>query len=491
MAIFFIFFYEKNGPHFGIIGSANQPIGPKETVRVKSIKSSVHRKFHALPMLRFNDQKLTSFAGIVLWQKLLLQLDVKASLIRCFSHLPGGTYGHGVIMLLLVVHLVLGYRRLQDMRYYADDPLVPRALGLSKLPDVATVSRQMATMDEACVTNLRRYNRDLVLDRLVKLNTARITLDFDGSVIGTTRFAEGTAVGFNRKKKGQRSYYPLFCTVAQSGQVLDVCHRPGNVHDANGAKAFIKGCIEALRARLPTVLIEVRMDSAFFSDEIVSMLDELNVQYTISVPFERLAALKQQIEGRKRWRRMNWRCGYFETHWKPKSWKRKRRFICLRQKDRLQHKGPIQLDLFIPHDYDYEFKVIVTNKTLGARRVLTYHNGRGAQEGLFAELKSQIQMDYVPTRRQAGNRAFLMAALLAHNLNRELQMQCRPAARKTTEKRAPLWRFEQLGTLRKKIIQRAGRLTNPGGKLTLTMSANDAVQKELLNYLDRLQLAAT
>ena len=100
-------------------------------------------------------------------------------------------------------------------------------------------------------------------------------------------------------------------------------------------------------------------------------------------------------------------------------------------------------------------------------------------------------MDYVPTRRQAGNRAFLMAALLAHNLNRELQMHCRPAARKTTEKRAPLWRFEQLGTLRKKIIQRAGRLTNSGGKLTLTMSANDTVQKELLNYLDRLQLAAT
>ena len=85
------------------------------------------------------------------------------------------------------------------------------------------------------------------------------------------------------------------------------------------------------------------------------------------------------------------------------------------------------MDLFIPHDYGYEFKVIVTNKTLGARRVLTYHNGRGAQEGLFAELKSQIQMDYVPTRRQAGNRAFLMAALLAHNLNRELQMHCLPA----------------------------------------------------------------
>jgi hypothetical protein len=30
----------------------------------------------------------------------------------------------------LVVHLLLGYRQLRDLRYYADDPLVKRTLGL-------------------------------------------------------------------------------------------------------------------------------------------------------------------------------------------------------------------------------------------------------------------------------------------------------------------------------------------------------------------------
>ena len=62
--------------------------------------------------------------------------------------------------------------------------------------------------------------------------------------------AEGTAVGFNKKKKGARSYYPLFCTVAQTGQVLDLLHRPGNVHDSNGAEAFILQCVEMVRHRL-------------------------------------------------------------------------------------------------------------------------------------------------------------------------------------------------------------------------------------------------
>ena len=108
---------------------------------MKCTKTATHRKFHALPALQFSDQKLTSFAGIVLWQSLFQTLDVKASLTRCFSHLPGSsTYGHGVIMLLLTIHLVLGYRRLQDIRFYADDALVRRALGLTSLPDASTVA---------------------------------------------------------------------------------------------------------------------------------------------------------------------------------------------------------------------------------------------------------------------------------------------------------------------------------------------------------------
>lgn len=52
--------------------------------------------------------------------------------------------------------------------------------------------------------------------------------------------------------KGTRSYHPPFCTVAQTGQVLDVWHRPGNVHDSSGARAFMLTCIREIRQILPT-----------------------------------------------------------------------------------------------------------------------------------------------------------------------------------------------------------------------------------------------
>ena len=457
---------------------------------MKFSKSTIHRKTHALPILKFEDQKLTSYAGLIVFQSLFVKLGLKEKLTRCFRHLTlSPIFGHGVVTMLLIVHLLLGHRRLQDIRYYQDDPLVKRLLGVSRIPDVATLSRTLSGMDKRSVEQMRQVNRQLVGSRLQALRPARVTLDFDGSVIATGRFAEGSAVGFNRKKKGQRSYYPLFCTLAQTGQVFDVWHRPGNVHDSNGAQAFIEASIGEIRVILPHCIVEVRMDSAFFSDAIVAMLEALDVEFTISVPFERFAVLKNLVESRKRWRGLNERWSFFETQWKPKNWHRRHRFVCIRQRSRVQHKQAVQLDLFVPYEFGYDFKVIVTNKPISAKKVLTYHNGRGAQEGLFAELKSQTQMDYVPTRKLVGNQVYVLAAMLAHNMNREMQMQSLPKARQTTERRAPLWQFEQLGTLRRKLIQRAGRLTKPQGQLTLTMSANDTVKSELLHYLDRLKQA--
>jgi hypothetical protein len=140
-------------------------------------------------------------------------------------------------MLLLVVHLLLGYRELRELRYYQEDEMVKRVVGLKRLPDVATVSRRLAQADPHSVERVRAENQRLVLERAVQLALVRVTLDFDGSVVSTGRRAEGSAVGFNKVKKGQRSYYPLYATLAQSGQVLDVLHRPGNVHDSNGAPA--------------------------------------------------------------------------------------------------------------------------------------------------------------------------------------------------------------------------------------------------------------
>jgi len=153
-------------------------------------------------------------------------------------------------------------------------------------------------------------------------------------------------------------------------------------------------------------------------------------------------------------------------------------------------KEPIQLDLFVPHEVGYEFKVIVTNKWASGKKILMYHNGRASQESVFGELKSQSHMDYIAVRRLLGNQLYMLAAVMAHNLTRELQMATRPPDRGTTEKRTSLWVFEELRSLRHRLIQRAGRFTNPQGNLTLTLSDNECVKEGLLNFLEAFEEAA-
>jgi len=450
----------------------------------------VRGKAGAIPELRFEEQSLTSFAGLVVFQQLFAKLELKRRLWGCFRHLSGSpVYGPHLIVMLLVVHLLLGYRELRDSRYYRDDEMVKRLLGLKRLPDVATMSRGLAAADQRAVDNVRMQNRALVLERLDALGLARVTVDFDGSVLSTGRHAEGTAVGFNKQKKGRRSYYPLFGTIAQSGQVLDVHHRPGNVHDSNGARAFMEGCLSAVGGILPGSQLETRMDSAFFSEEIIEALDEQGVEFTASVPFERLTALKGMVESRRRWRTIDDELSYFECRWKPKSWSTKHRFVFIRKRVHRQNKAPLQLALFVPHEEGYEFKVIVTNKRLSAKKVTLFHEGRGSQEGVFAELKTDCQMGYVPVNTCVGNQLYMYAAIFAHNITRELQMLAHPCERATTAKRAALWTFQQLDTLRRNVIQRAGRLIRPNGHLVLSMNANPAVEAETLHYLDALRAA--
>jgi len=458
---------------------------------MKHSKSDVRCKTTSLPKLRFDDQKLTSFAGLVVFHQLFFDLQLKRRISRCFvQRTLCPIFSTTSIVLLLIVKIILGYRRLRDVQYIKNDPVVLRLLGMKKMPDASTISRQLRLMDDRSVEKVQRLQRALVVEGLEREQLARVTLDFDGSVLGTCRLAEGAAIGFNRKKKGQRSYYPLYSTVAQTAQVLSMMHRSGNVHDSKDAIPFIRECVETVRKALPQAKIETRMDAAFFSEAIIELLDELGVEYTISVPHQRYHSINDHIKQRCRWRPMNDNAHYFEKSLSLKSWSiPPHRFIFVRQCCKVQDKEPLQLDLFVPHDFNYQYKAVVTNKSSNANNVIANHEGRGSQEGLFAELKSQAALSYIPCNTWNANKLYMLCTVIAHNLCKELQMRHRDRDRNTTSKRPALWKFCQIGTLRKRIIQRAGRLIRPKGEWTLSMAANDAVRDEMMQYLSTQALA--
>ena len=54
---------------------------------MKCSKAAIHRKTHRIPEIKFEDQRLTSFAGLVVYQSLFSRIGLKRQLAGCFRHL--------------------------------------------------------------------------------------------------------------------------------------------------------------------------------------------------------------------------------------------------------------------------------------------------------------------------------------------------------------------------------------------------------------------
>ena len=230
---------------------------------MKIPKRDICSNASAFPKIQTEEQsQLTSFAGIQIYSQLFASFGLKDRMRRCTSHLSATSqYTPGSILFLLITHIILGFSRLRDVNCYKKDPLVKRFLGMNFIPSASTVSRVLASVDSNTADMMVKVVESIPLQRLRDLKIKRVTIDFDGSITTTNGHLEGTAVGFNPKKKGQRSYYPLFATIPQLGQVLSVLHRSGNVHDSNKAAEFMAYVVELVRAALPDAIIEVRADS--------------------------------------------------------------------------------------------------------------------------------------------------------------------------------------------------------------------------------------
>jgi hypothetical protein len=54
---------------------------------VKFSKAQIRAKFHKIPAIRFEDQQLTSFSGLLIFQQLIKRLNLKQRFKKCFKHL--------------------------------------------------------------------------------------------------------------------------------------------------------------------------------------------------------------------------------------------------------------------------------------------------------------------------------------------------------------------------------------------------------------------
>ena len=67
-------------------------------------------------MLRFEDQQLTSFSGLLVFQLLFKRINLKTRLKKCFGHLTvSPIFGRHLIVMLIIASLFVGKATVDGM----------------------------------------------------------------------------------------------------------------------------------------------------------------------------------------------------------------------------------------------------------------------------------------------------------------------------------------------------------------------------------------
>jgi Transposase DDE domain group 1 len=428
--------------------------------------------------LQFGHEQLTSYGGLELVRRYFQLMGLNARIRRALGKHAGGDYGGSHLVLLVIGLLVVGARRLQHLRYLANDSLFARFCGLSRIPSDRTVVNWLKQFTQTSLRALMRLNSELLYEQIAKLGLRRLTIDLDGTVIRAGSKVAWAARGFNPHHPKDPSYYPLLAHLAQTGQILRLKNRPGNVHDSTGAARFVRELIGEIRARLGRALtLEFRMDAAFFQQNLLKLLARLGCFYAVKVPFCQWTGVKALVAAQARWTAVAADIDGFETRLELAVWGLELRVVVYRK--RVHHLSPknYQLDLFSPDDGYFEYSAVATNLTLTPHALWYFAAGRGAQEKTFAELKGEFALDVVPTNHYGANSAWLQLSILAHNLMRSFQLHSTLATPKPRSlKRTYSYRIASMKTLRFLLINRAARLARISGRKVLRFSSNPATE---------------
>jgi len=442
--------------------------------------SSLRRVFNRDLRIEFGSEKLTSYAGLEMIGRFLRRFEFARRVRDAFaSEALGGDYGTRRLMLVVIGLLLVGGRRLEHLQYVANDPLFGRFCGLAHIPSARTVVNWLKSFTRRSIAALARLNSDLVIDQIAALGLRRATVDLDGTVLRTGLQVAWARRGYNPHHPKDPSYYPLLAHLAQTGQILRVKNRPGNVNDSHGATGVIRQIVGDLRGRFGrALLIEFRGDAAFFQAEILRLVSRLGCLYAIKVPLWGWLGIRPLIAAQKTWTAILPGIDAFETVLSIPQWELIQRVVVYRKRVHHQTAKNFQLDLFSPDDGTFEYSAVTTNQLLSPRALWDFMSGRGAQEKTFSELKNDLAFDVIPTNHYGANSAWQQISVLAHNLMRALQLDTGIARdKRRPQKRTAVYRLLTMKTLRFLLIARAGRLARIGGRQALRLTANPATQQ--------------
>lgn len=424
--------------------------------------------------LSFEDQTLTHFGGMVIFQRFCRKLGLKGILQRHTRWQRRSSIYHPVELLQSMIYtMVAGMGRIFDTRIIQYNGCFQELLGLKDFPKPSTLREFLKGISLAEFQGIIRVH-DLLRRKIWSLPhpSSSLIFDLDSTVLPVFGWRiEGAKVGYNPAKPGRPSYHPLICFEGHTRDTWCGFLRSGDAHSASGAQALWADC----RKKIPKYLyrIRIRANSGFFDHKFIEPLDEEKTAYAV------VAKMTQSIQERvqnlryRTFRKGGWQAAQFT--YQPHNWKRLHRFIVVRRPKPKSQEEDNQLTLWEFKDYFYH--TFVTNLLLSPENVWHFYKPRARCELDIRELKESFPLGNIPTNSFLANQVNFHLILLTYDLVNWFKRMCLPQE----------WNSAALHTLRRDLFALPARLVHAGGKNQLKLPQRYPHQKLFYQTLSRIE----
>lgn len=409
----------------------------------------------------FTEKNLTGNAGLVNFGRFIDKLGLPGILAAHLTIERGANadYQAGDAVLMLLLGAVAGVKHLSHLAILKTDNVLRKIFDWEKFPADTTFGRIFRLFSFRNCNELSEVEDKVRRKVWKKKWFGRVTLDIDSSVIGVFGSQEGAEKGYNPLKKGQKSYHPVFCFIAETRECLSSWLRPGNTYPANGAAEFCKECF----ARLPKGVwkVFVRADSAFFNGALLDFIEGKGASYLIKVKMKGLEAL---LEVRK-WKKVRNISGFesAEFEYQCEGWSKPRRFVAVRELIGIRTEG-----LLFP-EYEYRYFCYVTNDDYTPWKAHKKYGKRSTSENWIEWCKKQMAAGNIRTQDFWANSAIFQTCILAYNLMVWMML---------LTNRHKL--HQEPDTVRRWLINVPGRLLMSSRRLVIKLSRNSFFKEKWL-----------
>ena len=368
-------------------------------------------KFH----ISETNEILVSHSGLALVGAILQQTQIqkRANAIR-LGNRRRPEVSHGDVLTAMIGLLCLGKPDFEAIEAFREDEFFRRALGLKNVPSAATLRQRLDELEHSCDTILREESAAMVTHHAPHVTPCQedwVALDIDPSPFdnsGTKK--EGvswTYLNFD-------GYNPWFAYLGNEGYLVHCQLREGSRHCQDGMPQFLDETIACAR-QITSARLLVRMDAGHDDLENLRRLKKKpQVDWIIKRNLRR--------ESEADWLEEAQCHGDCETPregkdvWRGETWKEREgtsyRVVFEVIERTIAADGQ---RLLVP---EIEIATFWTSLKLPAQQVIELYHQHGTSEQFHSEIKSDMDLERLPSGKFATNALVLLLGQVAYNVLR-------------------------------------------------------------------------